>query len=79
MFLKILTVLVYPVCLHLLFSDYIGHTWLHQSKSISYLLALQSKTSANQVMYITIGSLQTSTAAPGEEGILEVSELATYW
>jgi len=25
--------------LHLLFSDPIGHTWLHQSESISYLLA----------------------------------------
>ena len=47
MFLKILTVLVYPVCLHLLFSDYIGHTWLHQSTSINYLVALQCKTSAN--------------------------------
>ena len=54
MFLKIVTVLVY---LHLLFSDYIGHTWLHQSKSISYLLALQSKTGANQVMCITVGTL----------------------
>jgi len=51
------TVLVHPVCLHLLLSDYIGHTWLHQSKSISYLLALQSKTSANQVMCTAIGSL----------------------
>ena len=78
MFLKILTVLVYPVCLHLLFSDYIGHTWLHQSKSISYLLALQSKTGANQVMCITVGTLQSSTAAPGEKGGLKVSKSAIH-
>ena len=48
---KMVTVLLHPVCLHLLFLI-IGHTWLHQSKSISYLLALQSKASANQVMCI---------------------------
>ena len=31
---------VYKSVCYLLFSDSIGHTWLHQSKSVNYLLAL---------------------------------------